>query len=233
MKHLRFQHLFILLILVLFSCTEEAIEPTEAPTTNSASQRFGDPIDMICFITGSNCVTPGTEEVFYYSGDNVQTTLVTWSVLDGNMSIVSSSVGTNVRISFANNFTGGRIQVVARAANGAFCQTTYHISKCSTGCTPPTNVQITQTMGSCPDDIFEFKAVPNGSTTNGTYQWESVYGANIISGQGTSTIRVRMVPPATSWCSVKLVHVNECENTQLVRTKFGTTSINCGGGGFE
>ena len=44
----------------------------------------------------------------------------------------------------------------------------------------------------CPGDVFTFRA--NVHPTSGTYFWEVFNGASIISGQGTSTVRVQSPP---------------------------------------
>ena len=78
----------------------------------------------------------------------------------------------------------------------------------------------------CPGDVFTFRA--NVHPTSGTYFWEVFNGASIISGQGTSMVRVQS--PSNSGFRIDLT-VNGTRHSDLAEYGICQGSGGPGGGG--
>ncbi len=210
--------LIIISLIVFSSCSTDEIEPDIQLIESIES--FAKSTD--CDIEGSSIVSPGSTVTYTYTS-NLSPNTITWSILSGNISIISGQGTNTVTLSFASNFNGGSI--LADGINGVIhCSESFSIS----ACTPPTYVEIDQISGACMGDVFTFTANPNGSTDNGLYQWSVFQGATILSGQGTPTITV--ASPSSSGFLIRVTHVNSCMSTQVTGANLAEFSDSCGGG---
>lgn len=214
-------------LLAFASCSKEAIETDIQQAESQITKGKNNPLTARtnCDILGSSQITPGSTVTYTYSS-NFTPNDVNWSVQSGSITIVSGQGTNTVTLSFGSNFTTGSIFAIGSGNGGIVCSDSMTITA---GCTPPTEIEIVQVSGACPGQTFTFRADTNGSTTGGSYQWTVFQGASITSGQGTRTITV--ASPPSGGFSIRVVHTNSCQNTQLTGFNLAEFSASCGGGG--
>ncbi len=216
--------LVLIISLVIFSsCSTDEIVPD---TQSIESETLVTKNPTTCKIKGSSTAYAGCTTT-YTATNNFSAGSITWSVLSGNISIVSGQGTNSVQLNFASNFSGGEIRW--SGVNGPDnCATTKVISSA----TAPNDIVFDQISGECPGDIFEINADPNGSTNNGTYTWSATNGATIISGQGTDTARFQ----SSSSSSFSFVYTvvftptGGCSGTSTSASNLAEFDGSCGGG---
>lgn len=219
----------LIFIPFVLSCSEEELHPNDE--INNIKSRA---LRTVCDINGNSCGSPNGTLTLTYSSD-FNPNDVNWSIQSGNISIISGQGTSTVTLRFGSSFNGGSVLAIGSGNGGIICSDSYSLTKCIIDppqCTPPTFIRITQspTIGACPGEIFTFTADPNGSTDNGSYQWSSFQGSTIVSGQGTSTVRIQS--PSSGGFSVSVNHVNACQNTSLSGFTIAQFDDGCDGGGF-
>lgn len=209
------------LSLIVFSCSKEN-ENLESSLTVVKSQSG----PITCDIVGSVIVVPGSNYTYNYP-NNFNANSITWSTSGTGMTIISGQNTGTITIQFSSQFSGGTVLVSGTNGNLG-CNDTLSISTC----TPPSSVDIEQdeTSNDCPGSIIVFDALlSGGSTSAGTYQWSVFQGATIVSGQGTSQVRVRA--PSSSGFAIAVTHTSQCGNQSTSNMTLGLYDSECGGGG--
>ncbi|SEK26767.1 hypothetical protein SAMN04487910_0122 [Aquimarina amphilecti] len=207
---------------LVFSCSKEEFSLNEEvfDAENKALQTE-------CNVKGNSCGNPGGTLVLTYDSD-FGVNDVNWSIQSGNISIISGQGTNRVTLRLGSNFSGGSVFVIGSGNGGIVCSDSYSLTRCvSTGCTPPIAIDLRQTSGSCPGDVFTFNANPNGSVDSGSYNWEGFHGSQVISGQGTSTVRVQSSSSSTFSFLIKVTHVNSCENTSISTSTLAQFDWDC------
>ena len=149
-----FKTLFVLLILVFAASCEK-----DSAISEEGLNFKKDLVKAPCTIDGPDCGNPFSIVTFTYSSDTHNQN-INWSVVSGNMSLVSGQGTTSATFTLNSSFSGGSVNVTAGT-----CSLTKQILKC----TPPppscgltiSNVNELNALG---DDEVAFYTVPNLSS---------------------------------------------------------------------
>jgi len=211
-------------ILITASCTEEALEvnppmENEQPVLTRTKSDVV-PLSTTCDILGNFSPTPGSVVTYTYSS-NIAPNVVNWSIQSGNMTIISGQGTRTVTVRLSSNFTIGRIFADGFGGGNISCAKSKVIIA---PCVPPTFVSIRQETAACHGQIVAFNAFFDGNTS-GTYQWATPVGGSIVSGQGTSRIRV-LVPPFGGF-GVTVTYLSGCKGVEVSDIKLGEFTPGC------
>ncbi|MFA0964102.1 hypothetical protein AB9P05_20000 [Roseivirga sp. BDSF3-8] len=213
------------LTIALFSCGEEEIQPTSKSKFDTEHQSD---VPAECSISGSNDAERNS------TGNYTMTTeliypFYNWSIVSGDISIVSGSSSSTVSLSFGPNFSGGIIECEAIGELNS-CAERFVIDEMVT-CTPP-SISIYQVKEFCPGENFNFWGITSDNSEDGYYDWTVSSGAAILSGQGTKYLRVESYPESGRF-SVSLVHTSTtCPNYPTSTMKYADFRADCEGGPF-
>lgn len=220
--------IMIFIAVVLFSCEEETIKPD----SNVVLDKYKSELPVSCQVSGNSEAPRNTYGIYTYSTDITDVAYCGWSVVSGDISIISGQDTSTVYLKFGSNFSGGSIRGMAIGESGE-CAEVFNISRGYVDCTPPTSMYITQVKEYCPGNNFNFKASTNNGTTSGTYHWTVSNGATIFGGQGTSSLSVS-TSSSTNGFFVTVSHFSNCSGTTTAvsATKYADFRADCPGGPF-
>ena len=147
-----FKTLFVLLILVFAASCEK-----DSAISEEDLNLKKDLVKAPCTIDGPDCGNPFSIVTFTYSSD-AHNQSINWSVVNGDMSLISGQGTTSATFRLNSSFSGGNVNVTAGT-----CNLTKQILKCaSTPCgLTISNVNELNALG---DDEVAFYTVPNLSS---------------------------------------------------------------------
>lgn len=246
MKKIIFRSL-VVFFFIFNSCSEKndinpEIENIEKPDSKSGIENTG----AITFAIAPECNTDPLD----WDGMTVDVgSKLMLEILNNFDSQTWTSSNESV-MGFTSNSTSKKVTLVANSQGSAqICVTANRnnsqgtcascgvitVKKNDSDCTPPSLVSISQLtiVNACRGKVFTFSANPNGSRDSGSYQWSSSHGSSIVSGQGTSTVRIQS--PLSGGFGVSVTHVNSCKNETVTGFKLAEFNSMCDGdddGGF-
>ncbi len=179
-----------------------------------------------CEVNGASIVVPGDTYTYTYS-NNFNASTITWSTTGSGITITGGQNTSTVTVQFSSQFSNGTL--IGSGVNGNDnCAEEFSIVEC----TPPSSVEIDQdeSPGDCPGAVIDFDAdLFGGNVTTGSYQWRVFQGASIVSGQGTSSVRV--LAPSSGGFSISVTFTSDCGNQTVSDLTLGQYDASCGGGG--
>ena len=222
--------IYLLLVTVLcFSCEQEITDEI----TNEATKDQNSIVKAPCTIDGPECGNINSTVVFTYDSD-VHNQNITWSVVSGNISLISGQGTTRASFRLASNFTGGTVNVVAGG-----CNLSKQIALCSSP--PPCGLSINRVyeLNGNQEDEVAFGTVPTLSSgwtiTSSSFSvtYESGNVSNHIGSLNPNGYPQILIPV---YCSDRVVRVTATVTassgsdscTRTVTTNFSAV---CGSGG--